>query len=183
MKPRAYFHLIDKILNISVLESKHIQEFKVKKNSKKVLTRSCNCCNVTQVAYRIWRNEMPDHAKPVLTEWETKLMHIIWERGSATADDIREALRDEGLKRSDSAIRKTLRVMEKKGALTHSVLNRAYVYKPKLKQEKMKNDMIKYVSALLFQGSVGHMALHALDVAELNPEVIQEMRKKLDDAE
>ncbi len=121
--------------------------------------------------------------KPILTEWETKLMHYIWDKGSATADDIREALRDEGIKRSDTAIRKTLRVMEEKGSLTHTVQNRTYVYASKLKRRQVQGEIIRYLSSLFLQGSAGSLALRALDEADLSPEVIEEMRDKLNKAE
>lgn len=126
---------------------------------------------------------MAKSKRPILTDWEAKLMSIIWQKGSACSDDIREALREEGIKRSDSAIRKTLRVMEEKGALSHTIENRTYIYHPLMKQHKVQGDVIRYLSALFFHGSIGSMALRALDEADLSPDVILEMRKKLDEAE
>ncbi len=120
--------------------------------------------------------------KPKLTGWETKLMHYIWDRGQATADEIREALRAEGLKRSDSAIRKTLRVMEDKGAISHTVQNRTFIYTPNLKRHQVQGEVIRYLSMLLFQGSPVSLALRALDESDLSPDVIAEMRRKLNEA-
>ena len=121
--------------------------------------------------------------KPKLTGWETKLMHYIWDRGHATADEIREALRAEGLKRSDSAIRKILRGMEEKGAISHTVENRTFIYTSNLKRHQVQGELIRYLSALLFQGSVVSLALRALDESDLSPEVIAELRQKLNEAE
>ncbi|MFB3786421.1 MAG: BlaI/MecI/CopY family transcriptional regulator, partial [bacterium] len=109
--------------------------------------------------------------KPKLTGWETKLMHYIWDRGHATADDIREALRAEGLKRSDSAIRKILRGMEDKGAISHTVEHRTFIYTSNLKRHQVQGELIRYLSALLFQGSAVSLALRALDESDLSPEV------------
>jgi len=115
----------------------------------------------------------------ILTECETRLMHIIWDQGSATAAEIRKALERQGMKRSDSAIRKTLRVMEEKEAIQHEEQDRTFIYHPVLDQRTAEQKGIEYISRLLFGGSPACLALRALDEADLTPEMIKEIRKIL----
>jgi len=117
--------------------------------------------------------------KPILTEWETQLLQILWDLGQGTASDIREVLWERGLRRSDSAIRKTLRVMEEKQAIRHTEKDRAFVYQPLIERNQAERNGIQYLSNMLFGGSVSTLALRALDEADLTPEVIAEIKKKL----
>jgi BlaI family transcriptional regulator, penicillinase repressor len=126
---------------------------------------------------------MPRPPKSILTDWETKLMHIIWENDNTSADDIREQLRSENIKRSDSAIRKTLRVMEEKGYIHHTIHNRTYLYKPSIPKKEVERDAIKYISNLFFKNSPGTLAMRALDESELTPELVEQMKKKLEEFE
>lgn len=121
--------------------------------------------------------------KSILTEWETKLMHIIWGKGRASSDEIREILREEGIRRSDSALRKTLRVMEAKGVLQHTVENRTFFYESLLKQNQAEKDVIHYLSRLFFGDSVSSMVCRALDEAELTPDVVEKMKQKIGEFE
>lgn len=117
--------------------------------------------------------------KPILTEWETQLLKIIWDQKEATSTSIREELERQGFKRSDSAIRKTLRVMEEKDAIQHKVQERTFIYSPVLDQQTAEKRGIEYLSQLLFGGSPASLALRALDEADLTPDMIKAIRKKL----
>lgn len=126
---------------------------------------------------------MPRPRKPVLTDWETKIMRIIWEKGSTHADEIRETLRSQGIRRSDSAIRCTLRILEKKGVITHTVKNRTFIYTPRLTRHQAERDVIRHVTNLFYPDSPGSFALRVLDETKLTPEVIQRIREKLREVE
>ena len=93
--------------------------------------------------------------KSILTDWETRLMHIIWEKGETHADEVREELRSQGIRRSDSAVRFTLRVLEEKGFISHVVQNRTYIYSAKLTREQAEKDVIQHLRKLFFPDSPG----------------------------
>lgn len=121
--------------------------------------------------------------QPIMTEWETTLMRILWERDGATSQDVRRALRDMGIHRSDSAIRKTLRAMEAKDLVRHETEGRSFVYRPRLGREQAESKGIQYLSRLFFQGSPGELALRAIGESELTPELVGKLRRILDEAE
>jgi len=121
-------------------------------------------------------------SKPILTEWETKIMRIIWSLKETYADVVRETLREQGIKRSDSAIRSTLRVLEKKGFVTHETRNRTFFYTPILTQQQAESEAVHYMKKVFFSDSPGTLALRVLDETELTPEVLKKMRTLLKEA-
>jgi predicted transcriptional regulator len=62
-----------------------------------------------------------------LTEAELRLMHVVWEKGSATAGDVLEALPSKP-PAAYSTVVTTLRILEEKGYLRHTKQGRAFVY-------------------------------------------------------
>ncbi len=122
---------------------------------------------------------MPRPTKSILTEWETTLIQIIWDNPSICASEIREILRERDIKRSDPAIRKTLGVMEEKGAIAHHVENRTFLYRALIHQEEAERTGIEYISDLLFGGSVGSLVMRAIDEADLTPQMIKKIKKRL----
>jgi len=122
---------------------------------------------------------MPRPTKPILTEWETTLIQIVWDNPSICASEIREILRERDIKRSDPAIRKTLGVMEEKGAIEHNVENRTFLYKALIKKNDAERTGIEYISDLLFGGSVGSLVMRAIDEADLTPQMIKKIKKRL----
>ena len=107
--------------------------------------------------------------KPILTEWETKVMRIVWQQEHVTADEIREILRSRRIRRSDSAIRTTLRALEKKGAITHTVENRTFIYTPKLSRDQAEKDVIQYLKKVFFPESPGTFAIRVLEETDHIP--------------
>ena len=67
--------------------------------------------------------------KEPLSPLENKAMNVVWDRGTATAEDVRITLEDtQAIK--DSTVRTVLRRLEDKGYVKHSVDGRTYVYAP-----------------------------------------------------
>lgn len=66
-----------------------------------------------------------------LSELENEVMQILWEAESATAEEVRKALkRRRRADLKDSTVRTLLRRIEDKGYLDHSEVGRTYVYRP-----------------------------------------------------
>ena len=116
----------------------------------------------------------------ILTPWELKLLKIIWKKGKdVTAIDICSELKKQGLPRSNSAIRKTLRILVEKGSLAYKKNGRQFLYYALVHQEDVTNDCIQYLSRLLFGGSLYQLAVNLFNENELTDEFLQEMKKKL----
>lgn len=109
-----------------------------------------------------------------LTARETQVMEAVWQLGSATAEQVREAL-PEAL--HDSSVRTLLRILEAKRYLRHKVRGKAYVYSAKVGRAKAQGKALRDVLARFFGGSAEDLVLRLLEEDHLTHEQLGELRR------
>jgi len=109
-----------------------------------------------------------------LTEREAQIMDVIWRLGEATADQVREALRDQP---HDSTVRTLLRVLESKGCLTHERVGKAYVYRAAIGRRNAQRNALSSVLARFFGGSAEDLVLRLIEDERITPEQLDELRR------
>jgi BlaI family transcriptional regulator, penicillinase repressor len=97
-----------------------------------------------------------------LSRRERQIMDILYQRGKASASDVREAMPDAP---SYSAVRAMLRVLEEKGHVKHVEEGLKYVYVPVVAREKAKRSAVKHVLDTFFSGSPEQIVAALLDVS------------------
>jgi BlaI family penicillinase repressor len=113
------------------------------------------------------------------TEWELELLKIMWDKGKASAEDVRDALEQKGVVRSNSAVRTILRIMVDKGMLKKSMQHRTLMYEPAVKKPAMEKKIFKNLIKGLFGGNQSTFLLRALDETRLTPAVIDEIEQRI----
>jgi predicted transcriptional regulator len=98
-----------------------------------------------------------------LSRRERQIMDILYQRGKASASEVREAMEDAP---SYSAVRAMLRVLEEKGHVRHQEEGLKYVYVPVVAREKAKKSAVKHVLDTFFAGSPEQIVAALLDVSE-----------------
>lgn len=119
---------------------------------------------------------MPRTASKTFTDKELEIMRVIWERGEATTKEIHEALPDD---RHYNSILTIIRVLERKGHLTHRAEGKAHIYRAKAKQEKAQRHVLSHLIEQVFGGSAAAMVLHLVETGDLSVEDLQEVRQKV----
>src|SRR5258708_2559478 len=89
-------------------------------------------------------------------------MDILYQRGKASASEVREAMEDAP---SYSAVRAMLRVLEDKGHAKHQAEGLKYVYVPVVAREKAKRSAVKHLLDTFFAGSPEQIVAALLDVS------------------
>jgi BlaI family transcriptional regulator, penicillinase repressor len=97
-----------------------------------------------------------------LSRRERQIMDILYQRGKASASDVREAMEDAP---SYSAVRAMLRVLEEKGHVRHQEEGLKYVYVPVVAREKAKRSAVKHLLDTFFAGSPEQIVAALLDVS------------------
>ncbi len=119
-----------------------------------------------------------------LSPLEGEVMRIVWARGQVSSEDVRQAL---GPSRNlkDSTVRTVLRRLEAKGALTHSVDGRTFIYSAPVEPAKMAVDAVKSIVTRFCSGSVSKLLIGMADDKLVSAEQlraladqIEEQRKK-----
>ena len=117
----------------------------------------------------------------ILSKSELEIMHVIWDRGKATVQEVKDAL-SEVHPGAYSTFITVMSRMEKKGVLAHEMHedDRTYVYRPLVSREEVSRSMFRDIYYRLFRGSSEQLqdAIDALfQKEEVTPEEIQRLRK------
>ncbi len=109
-----------------------------------------------------------------LTQRETQIMEVLWDRGEATADEIRKALPDDP---HDSTVRTLLRVLKSKGYVTHRAQGKAYIYCPAVERAQVERRAVRSMLKRFFGGSPEALVLRLIEDEQLTPEQLDELRR------
>jgi predicted transcriptional regulator len=116
-----------------------------------------------------------------LSRRERQIMDILYQRGKASASEVREAMADAP---SYSAVRAMLRVLEEKGHVRHQEEGLKYVYVPVVAREKAKRSAVKHMLDTFFAGSPEQIVAALLDVSSsrLTREELDRMAEMIEKA-
>ncbi len=116
-----------------------------------------------------------------LSRRERQIMEILYQRGKASAAEVREGMDDPP---SYSAVRAMLRVLEDKGQVRHQAEGLKYVYAPVVAREKAKRSAVKHVLDTFFGGSPEQIVAALLDVSgeQLTDEQLERMSRLIERA-
>jgi BlaI family transcriptional regulator, penicillinase repressor len=116
-----------------------------------------------------------------LSRRERQIMEILYQRGKASASEVREAMDDAP---GYSAVRALLRVLEDKGHVKHQAEGLRYVYVPIVTREKAKRAAVKHVLDTFFSGSPEQIVAALLDVSApaLTSEELDRMAQMIEKA-
>ena len=116
-----------------------------------------------------------------LSRRERQIMDILYQRGKASASEVREAMDDAP---GYSAVRAMLRVLEEKGHVRHQEEGLKYVYVPVVAREKAKRSAVRHVLDTFFGGSPEQIVAALLDVsaARLTNEELDRMAELIEKA-
>jgi predicted transcriptional regulator len=111
-----------------------------------------------------------------LTDLQLAILRVLWTRGSATAAEITEALRDErGL--AHQTIATVLSRLERRGIVRHRTRQRQYVYLPEISEREVRRSMLADLTDRLFEGDVAALVTHLLSAREISRGDLARVRK------
>ncbi|HEX9700903.1 MAG TPA: BlaI/MecI/CopY family transcriptional regulator [Acidobacteriota bacterium] len=111
-----------------------------------------------------------------LSARERQIMDVLFQRGAATAAEVRDGMPDAP---SYSAVRTQLRILENKGHVTHEQEGPRYVYRPTLTKERAKRSALNHLVDTFFNGSAGQAMAALLD--DSNTELSERDLDRLED--
>ncbi len=114
--------------------------------------------------------------KPVLTEHELEIMHVVWQCSSATVRDVYEEL----LKRRKIAyttVMTMMGILEQKGYLKKSRGEKAYLYRPAQAKRRVLGSMVNDFVNCVFHGSAKPLLVHLVESERLSPEELDEIAR------
>ncbi|MCY3767218.1 MAG: BlaI/MecI/CopY family transcriptional regulator [Gemmatimonadetes bacterium] len=118
---------------------------------------------------------------PTLTEAELRLMDVLWKKEAATVRDVVAALPgDEPL--AYSTVLTTLRILERKGYVSHVKEGRAYVYQPVVGREDARRSVVRYMMSRFFNDSPEALMLNILENETVDGDVLDRLKRMVDES-
>jgi BlaI family transcriptional regulator, penicillinase repressor len=117
-----------------------------------------------------------------LTPQELEIMKLVWQRDSATVRDVYEAL----LKRRKIAyttVMTMMKIMESKGYLKKRRQDRAFVYWPADKKERVIGKMIREFMDRVFNGSAEPLLVHLVKGRHIRERDLEKLRRMIEASE
>jgi predicted transcriptional regulator len=124
---------------------------------------------------------MPPKRSNTLTEAELRLMKLLWLRGESAVADLVQALPD-GQPLAYTTVLTTVRILEKKGYVTHRQEGRAFLYSPCVAEHEARQSEVKHVLSRFFGNSRERLLLSLLGDAEVTPEELERLKQAIAEA-
>ena len=107
---------------------------------------------------------------------ELQIMNVVWEKGTATVHDVKDAL-SRGRKPAYSTILTMMRKLEAKGYLEHDVDERTYVYRPTISRKVVRHGILGDILDRLFEGSPSLLLNSLVEQNRLTEKELRKIRK------
>ena len=117
-----------------------------------------------------------------LSPLENDVMNVLWDRGAATAEEVRTALAS-GQPLKDSTVRTILRRLAEKGFAAYKTEGRTYVWSPKVAQEHVASDAVRGIIERFCDGSVEDLLVGMVDSEIVSADTLKKLADRIAKAE
>lgn len=113
-----------------------------------------------------------------LGEQQQAILEILWERGEATVQDVRDHL---GRARPPAytTVLSLLQKLERTGWVTHRADGRSYIYKPRVSHERERTRSLRAFVDRLFGGDPAQLFEHLIDDPRISADDVTRIREMI----
>jgi BlaI family transcriptional regulator, penicillinase repressor len=119
---------------------------------------------------------------PTLTPQELAIMKVIWDLEQATVRDVYETLREQR-QIAYTTVMTMMKILETKGYLKRTQVDRAFVYRPSRPRQQVVGAMVRDFVERVFDGAAGGLLLHLAKDGRLTKEDRRRIRRVIDEME
>ena len=118
---------------------------------------------------------------PTLTEAELRLMDVLWRKETATVSDVVASLPGTA-PLAYSTVLTTLRILERKGYVSHEKEGRAYVYQPVVGREEARRSVVRYMMSRFFNNSPEALMLNIVENEAVDGDILDRLKRMVDES-
>jgi len=107
-------------------------------------------------------------------------MRVLWDRGESTVNGVVDALKSQP-KPAYNSVLTLLRILEKKGHVTHRKDGRAFIFLPVIGRADASRSALRALVNRFFEGSPRLLIVNLLEDEELSPEAVKQLRERIED--
>src|SRR5947209_17940106 len=116
---------------------------------------------------------------PSIPDSELDVLKVLWDRGQATVREVLETLRAAGRQWSYATVATLLDRLETKGVVTSDRSELAFVYRPVVSNQEVRQKRVNSLVDKLYRGEPGLLVLHLLKSHPLDARQAKEVRAAL----
>ncbi len=117
---------------------------------------------------------------PTIPDSELDVLKVLWDLGQATVREALETLRSAGRQWSYATVATLLDRLETKGLVTSDRRELAFVYRPAISSQEVRQRRVSSLVDKLYQGEPGLLVLHLLKSHPIDASQAKEVRAVLD---
>jgi predicted transcriptional regulator len=118
---------------------------------------------------------------PTLTDAELRLMDVIWQKRSASAAEVLEALPDAEL--AYTTVLNTLRILEAKGYVRHTKDGKAFIYHPIVERHEASRTALQYIVSRFFGNSPRLLVSNLIADEQLSKQDLRRLKQLIEEIE
>ena len=122
---------------------------------------------------------MSRNPSATLTEAELRIMNVLWEKGSATVQQVLASIPEKSAPAYNSVLT-IIRILEKKGFVKHLKDRRAHIYLPLVDREKATRFEVGNLVRRFFANSRESLVLNILEEKGIDAEELSRLRQLLE---
>jgi BlaI family transcriptional regulator, penicillinase repressor len=122
---------------------------------------------------------LPPRKSQTLTEAELRLMNVLWQKSSATVQQVLDALPAKPALAYNSVLT-TIRILEHKGYVKHVKDGRAHVYMPLVGRREATRFEIRHLVTRFFKNSHEQLVLNILQDDSIDESELKKLRHLLE---
>jgi predicted transcriptional regulator len=111
------------------------------------------------------------------TDRELDVMAVLWQRGSGTVAEVRDALSDDFAR---TTVLTVLRTLEEKGYVTHTAEGKAHRYTPTVEPDVAGRSALARILDTMFGGSPERLLAQLVSDRRMDRKKLRELRELVD---
>ena len=122
---------------------------------------------------------MPEYG---LTELQLEIMGVLWERGEATAIEVRESLRP-ARELAQTTVSTLLSRLERRSLVTHRTEGRQYIYRALVEEAHVRRSVVSDLSEMadrLFAGDLAELVTQLLAEGDVDADDLARVRTMIE---
>ncbi len=117
-----------------------------------------------------------------LTELQLAILHILWESGEATTQQVHAAMAEvRGL--ALTTVATLLSRLEKRGVLSHRKEGRQYVYWALVTEKEVRHSKVRELTASLFEGDPSALVRHLVRAHDVDRDQLERLVDIIEEAD
>ena len=114
-----------------------------------------------------------------LTERELEIMHVFWQDGRITANQVRDAMAKNGRELAYTTVATLIKILTEKGFIHQTNDERPFEYEPVRSFDDVSGSLLSDVIHKVFQGSRTQLLMRLMDQERLSESEVGMLRKLL----